>query len=169
MSHSAETKAPKRPAKQAPQVPPAEYRSAVDAAYLRNVRLVKSEFFIEPEGVVRDRSNWRQLYEFAFSSAEFDATRKILSSWIAAEAVCKVGRKRVVFLRCQYLVAYSVEGAPTEEAAVMFAARVAPFTAYPYFRAHFAEVCSQAGLNLPPLPVMKEGRRPISATAKKSG
>ena len=61
----------------------------------------------------------------------------------------------------RYLVANTVSGSPTEEAALSFVRRVAGFAAYPYFRSHFAEVCSQSGIVLPPLPIMKEPKRQI--------
>ena len=48
---------------------------------------------------------------------------------------------------------------------VRFVNRVGNFAAYPYFRSHFAEITSQAGITIPPLPVMKEGKWPISKEA----
>lgn len=74
---------------------------------------------------------------------------------VALAAGCKQGRKWVLRGRSTYLVAYTVEGRPTVQAAEEYLNKVARFTAYPYFRAHFAGLCSQAGAQMPPLPVMK--------------
>lgn len=144
------------------KVAASDYSAAVDAAEIIDIRLIKSEFAVEPEGLGRERSQWKQSYDFQVRDVRFDGTRNLLTGLVIGDAVCKVGRKRIIGLKCRYLVAYAVTGAPTEAAAEIFVRRVAAFAAYPYFRAHFAEVCSQSGIVLPPLPIMKEPKRLIS-------
>jgi hypothetical protein len=138
-----------------------EYSEAVEAAEIINIRLIKSEFVVEPEALSRERSQWKQNYDFQVRDIAFDATRSLLTGLVVGEAVCRVGRKRILGLKCRYLVAYAVSGSPTEAAAETFVRRVAAFAAYPYFRSHFADVCSQSGIVLPPLPIMKEPKRQI--------
>lgn len=144
------------------KVPSSDYSEAVEAADILNIRLIKSDFVVEPEGLGRDRTQWKQSYDFQVRDTRFDGTRSLLTALVIGDASCKVGRKRIIGLKARYMVAYSVSGSPTEAAALSFVRRVAGFAAYPYFRAHFAEVCSQSGIALPPLPIMKEPKRQIA-------
>lgn len=138
-----------------------EYAVAVETAELIAVRLIKSEFAAEPEAFARDQSNWKRGYGCESQSSAFNPARTILSGAVLAEVACRIGRKRVVHLKCRYLIDYAIAGSPTDRAAHAFFDRIAPFTAYPYFRAHFAEVTDQAGLEIGPLPVMKDQTRII--------
>lgn len=144
------------------KIPARDYIATVDAAEIIDIRLIKSDFLVEPEALGRERSQWKQSYDFQVRDVRFDGTRNLLTALVVGDAVCKVGRKRIIGLKCRYMVAYAVTGAPTEAAAESFVRRVAAFAAYPYFRAHFADVCSQSSIALPPLPIMKEPKRMIS-------
>lgn len=148
-------------AKAAQRVPVEDYQVAVDTAQIRSVRLIKSVFDIQPEGFSPKREAWRQSYNCQVTRTYFDLSRKLLTGLVSAEAWCKVSRKKIISLKCDYLVAFDVGGNPTEEAAELFVKRLGAFSAFPYFRAHFAEVTSQAGIALPPLPIMRDLRRTI--------
>jgi hypothetical protein len=139
------------------------YSEAVDAARLREVRLIQSDFKAEAEALGDPEPNWRMGYGCEVKETYFDAEASLLTGWVVAEATCKLGRKRIVGTKACYIVVYDLEGEPEEQAALKFVSRVGPFTVYPYFRAHFAELASQAGLRVPPLPVMKERKRHIPA------
>lgn len=156
------------PTAQVAKVSPEQYSEAVESARLVSIRLIKSEFVVEPEALGRDRSSWKHGYDCKSTASSFDATRKLLTGLVVADASCKIGRKRIVWLKCRYLIAYSIDGAPTEEAATSFVRRVSVFAAYPYFRSHFSESCSQAGIALPPLPVLKEPRQKIAKVRSKA-
>jgi hypothetical protein len=145
-----------------------EYSQLVDSARLFSIRLIKSEFVLEPEGLGSDRSGWKQSYDCKTTGVTFDPKRKVLAGLVSAEVACKLGKKRIIALKCRYVVGYSIDGEPSEAAARSFAERVSAFAAYPYFRSHFAECCSQGGLSLPPLPVLKEPKRRITPVAKAS-
>jgi len=137
---------------------PAVYNAFVGSATLRDIRLMKSDFLLS-EMVLDDEpigGNMHQTCEI--ESAEYDAETDVLAAWVVAEATYKKKSKKLLALRCQYLIVYNVEKKPEQSAIDAFARRVARFAAYPYFRAHFAEVCSQSGVQLPPLPVIKETR-----------
>ena len=89
-------------------------------------------------------------------------------AWISAEANCVKKRKKIISVKCRYLVVYEVDGAPDDLIIQAFSRRVARFAAYPYFRAHFAELVSQAGVYIPPLPIIKERKiLPNTEQAKK--
>jgi len=137
------------------------YAQAVDSAHMRNIRLLKSDFLIEPESISGDRKAWKNGVGCRMSSSSYNQERKVLTALITANAYSKVGRKKIVSLKCEYAVAYDIQGAPDEAAVHRFAERVGTFAAYPYFRAHFATITAQAGISMPPLPVLKEGPRVI--------
>lgn len=147
---------------------PETYSQAVDSAELRNIRLLKSSFAMEPEGLSINRTNWRLAYRCEVVTVSFDAERKVVSGLVDAEASWKAGRKRLFFVKASYVVAYDLRGTPGEEAATRFVRRVGRFAVYPYFRAHFSGLTAQAGVNIPPLPVMKEGSWPIKKTVDAS-
>jgi hypothetical protein len=137
---------------------PAAYNAFVGAAILRDIRLIKSDFSLNEMALDVDLADGQMHQTCEIESAEYDTEVEMMAAWVVAEATCKKKSKKIAALRCQYLIMYDVQRNPEQGAVDAFARRVARFAAYPYFRAHFAEVCSQAGLRLPPLPVIKETR-----------
>jgi hypothetical protein len=140
-----------------PPVTPAAYNEFVARAVLREIRLIKSDFSLHPEAL-GDQKSWRHLQSCEIQESHYDASDNSLVMFVSAEAYCVNKRKRVISTKCRYMVAYSVDGKPDEAAVEAFARRVARFSAYPYFRAHFAQLMSQAGVEVPPLPIIKERR-----------
>jgi hypothetical protein len=145
-----------------PALTPAEYNLLVKAAQLSAIRLVKSDFFLLPEGFLS--KDLTLVHECEIETSHFSSADGALLVVVNAEAFGTIGEpgtkrhRKVMSSNCQYLIAYDVIGEPSAAAVQTFARRVARFAAYPYFRAHFAELTSQAGLQLPPLPVIKEQR-----------
>jgi hypothetical protein len=136
-------------------VSPTAYNTLVAAARLRDIRLLKSEFSLDPEGVDRE-DEWKLSQSCEIKGADFIPESNLLMTFIDASASCKIKNKKVIQVRSRYLVVYDLQGSPSEAAVDAFAKRVARFAAYPYFRAHVAEIGSQAGVRLPPLPMIKE-------------
>lgn len=138
----------------APTVDPQDYNRVVDAAELVDVKLVKSSFDLQPAFfAASDEVAFR--YGCDLERSTYDQESNFLVGEIAVEAGCKLGRRWVLKVRSTYVVAFSVAGKPPVEAAKTYLERVGRFTAYPYFRAHFAALCSAAGAEVPPLPVLK--------------
>ena len=139
----------------------AAYKKAVATAEMRNVRLIKSDFSMEGEGVSDDQKAWKRGYACDVAQTHFDAKRNLITGLVVADAWCRLARKKVISLKCRYIVAYDISGETDEAAAAQFVERVGKFAVYPYFRTHFSELTSQAGISLSPLPVLKEGARAI--------
>lgn len=148
-------------------VTPAAYNALVAAARLRDIRLLKADFLLDPNGI-ENQEHWKLSQACEIQHAEYNAEAELLIAWIEAVATCKLKNKKAVSIRCRYIVVYDVQGHPESAAVNAFAARVARFAAYPYFRSHVAEVSSQAGLSLPPLPVIKEIKIIPNLTEKSS-
>lgn len=138
-----------------PVLTPAAYNSLVAAARLRDIRLLKADFSVDPNSL-EHQDNWKLTQTCEIQLAEFNAEAELLVTFVDAAATCKFKNKKIVTVRCRYIVVYDVQGKPEALAVNAFARRVARFAAYPYFRAHVAEISSQAGLRLPPLPIIKE-------------
>jgi preprotein translocase subunit SecB len=143
----------------------ARYAEVVSSAEIRAIRLINSDFNVEAQAISRDHSKWKLNYGCDVVESRYDASRKLLTALVATSVVCKFGRRNILSHRCKYVVVYDVSGDPEEEAALQFVERVGRFAAYPYFRTLFADMTTQAGVNLPPLPVLKEGSRPIPRQA----
>ncbi len=148
-------------AKKKAAITPEAYKAAVDRASLLQVCLAKSEFTVVPEAYSGDRSSWRFNVSCDVADCYFEESENAIFAIVEAEAWSKKAKKRLLQAKCQYLVVFEVEGKPETEAALAFARRFSRFAAYPYFRSHFAELCSQAALTIPPLPTMREGSRRI--------
>ena len=143
-----------------------DYNNLIDAAELAAIRLIASNFKVEPDAYGTDIENWKRSYACEFAESHFSPDGKSLLGFFDATLSIKLARKSVVSLKSKYIVFYNITGAPGAGAVKEFIERVGKFSVYPYFRAHFAEVCSQAGLYVPPLPMMKEPVRPIQSLAR---
>ena len=147
---------PKKPGDK-PKIPPEAYNALVGSAELSAIRLIESDFALRLEGL-GDEQSWRHAQSCEIQDARYDAENSLLTAFVSAVAHASLKRKHVISVKCRYVIYYRVEGELEEAAVVEFANRVARFTAYPYFRTHFAELMSQAGVYAPPLPIIKEKR-----------
>ena len=138
-----------------------EYNAVVDAAELISVRLIRSDFTADADAYMHDKSGWKRGYGCEAQGVFLNQKLSRLSGSVVAEVICRSGGKRVLVVKCRYLLDYAITGDPSEEAAKAFFGRVGRFAAYPYFRSHFAELTSQAGLLLGPLPVLKDSAVPM--------
>jgi hypothetical protein len=67
-------------------------------------------------------------------------------------AEVKMGRSKILKLSTEYLIVYSGLKDSPEEYVRLYFNKLARFTSYPYFRAHFAMNVAASGLMLAPLP-----------------
>jgi hypothetical protein len=140
---------------------PIAYNDLVDKAELIAIRLVSSTFKLEPDAYARREDSWKQSYGCELERSIFEEGEDFAFGYFDASATIKIANKKILTLKSKYIIFYDVNGAPSSLAVDEFIKRVGKFAVYPYFRAHFAEVCSQAGLNVQPLPIMREGPRQI--------
>lgn len=141
----------------------AAYEDLVEAAELRDIKLVESEFRISPEIMSPDVSTWKFGYNCEVGETTYDPEANIITAWVHAMAFCRSGRKRILNCKAKYLLAYTVSQTVETAAAERFTHTVGPFSVYPYFRSHFAELTAQGGALVPPLPIMRGARRAIRA------
>jgi hypothetical protein len=156
-----ELKAPRDPRK----VNPGTYNDVVGRTDMLGIRLLENRFEIKPEAVELDPSVWRKAVNFEVAETVVVPETGRLYGMLQFELVCRHARKRIVYLSARYLVSYHVQGACTQEDGETFVGRVGRVAAYPYFRSLVASLISEAGLQMPPLPVMSLAPRSLASAA----
>lgn len=138
-----------------PAIAPGDYNAVVTGADLLDVKLIGSTFSVEPQFFSEDRDSKNFSFGCEIATGYYlEEDRKLIGTFLL-EAGSKTGRKWVLRAKSTYVVVFDVEGSPSEEAALSYLRRIGKFVCYPYFRAHFAGLCSGAGAEMPPLPVMR--------------
>jgi hypothetical protein len=132
------------------------YNAVVDTAELLDVKMIKSSFDVQPAFFGEPEDSLELRFDCDLAHSTFDSESKRLIAIFQCEAGAKKSRSWLLRAKFSYLVAYAVSGEPTPESAQAYMARVGRFTCYPYFRAHFASLCGQAGASMPPLPVLRD-------------
>jgi len=141
------------------------YNKVVSRTRIRSIRLLESKFEIKPDAVALDPNEWRKSIDFKIG--EVVVTEKGgLFGFVIFTLICKQGRKHVLTTRCQYLVHYVVEGECSQEAGETFIDRVGRLAVYPYFRSTVAALVSEAGIQMPPLPVYSLAPRSLASAAE---
>lgn len=145
-------------------IPAEEYNDAVGAAQLLDVKMIASEFDIRAPYFSHERANLRFAYGCEPGAQHYSADDGKLVGTFHVEAGAKQSRKFLLKARATYVVAFVVEGRPTEVGALAYLRRVGAFACWPYFRSHFATLCGAAGADAPTLPVMT-GNLPVEIKA----
>lgn len=137
----------------------AGFNEVVASARLLGLRLTGSNLNVKPEAIAEERDKWTYNIAAALEDWHLDCDTRTLRGYFAYKVACVENRRRPVTLSATYLATYRLSRDCVEESAIAFLNRVGRFSAYPYFRALFAILTEQSGLQLPPLPVMHEPPR----------
>lgn len=137
-----------------------KYEAVTRAARLREVRLVNSAYSAKVMSFMAvelgDGTELKQSYTGAPSGHSFVPERGIAVGSYLWSAEVRAGRTKAMKLSTEYMVAYSgLKDAPEEYVGLYFK-KLARFTTYPYFRAHFAMHVAASGLMLAPLPSLTD-------------
>lgn len=143
----------------------AVYNELVSRAHLRSIRLTGSKFDLKPEGILLDPDAWRNNIATGLADAFIEPESGSLYGIFSFEVVCRQSRKKVLTVSATYLTNYRIEGGSDETAYMLFLERVGKIATYPYFRALFATLTSQAGLLMQPLPIMGVAPRSIESAS----
>jgi hypothetical protein len=138
----------------------AKYDSVARSARLREVRLINSAYSAKVMSFMAaeagDGMDLKQSYNGAPSGHSFVPERGMVFGSYIWTAEVRAGRTKAMKLSTEYLVAYSgLKDAP-EEYVTLYFKKLARFTTYPYFRAHFAMQVAASGLMLAPLPSLTD-------------
>lgn len=137
-----------------------KYNSVARSARLRELRLINSAYTANVmkfmAGEVGDGVELKQSYSGAPSEYSFVPERGIVVGSYMWSAEVRAGRTKAMKLSTEYMLAYSgLKDAPEEYVSLYFK-KLARFTTYPYFRAHFAVQVAASGLMLAPLPSLTD-------------
>lgn len=136
-------------------VPADEYNEVVNAAHLLDVKMIMSEFNIRANYFTYESEDLRFAYGCEAGVQHYSADDGRLVGTFHVEAAAKKSRTFLLKARATYVVAFVIEGKPTEVSALAYLKRIGAFACWPYFRSHFATLCGAAGANAPILPVMR--------------
>lgn len=137
-----------------------KYDLVARSARLRELRLINSAYTANVmkfmAGEVGDGVELKQSYSGAPSEYSFVPERGIVVGSYMWSAEVRAGRTKAMKLSTEYMLAYSgLKDAPEEYVSLYFK-KLARFTTYPYFRAHFAVQVAASGLMLAPLPSLTD-------------
>ncbi|MGA9580438.1 MAG: hypothetical protein WBR13_00535 [Allosphingosinicella sp.] len=141
------------------------YNSVVERALLRSIRLTECRFDMKPEALEADLSAWPRDIRGDVEEVFFDRDNDKLAGIFIFEVVLRFRRKRVLIASAKYLVTYGVSGDIQTDIGELFVERVGRVVAYPYFRSVVATLAAQAGLQMPPLPIISLAPRTVKSVA----
>jgi len=153
------------PPRDAATVDAGRYNSVVARTEVRGIRLLDSRFEIKPEALPVDPSEWRKSVNFELGEVVVSGSGRLYGI-LQFELVCRHGRKRVLHASGRYLATYQVEGECSQDDGETFVERVGRVAVYPYFRALVASLVSEAGLQMPPLPMISLAPRSLGSAAQ---
>jgi hypothetical protein len=142
---------------------PQAYNELVAQANLHGLRLTGTRFDIRPHALAEERDRWAYRITDALKDWNLDSEALVLRGIYDYTAECVEGRRKPVALTATYLATWRLSATCEEHAALAFLQRVGRFSCYPYFRALFGILTEQSGLLLPPLPVISEQPRRVTA------
>ncbi|AMK26225.1 MULTISPECIES: hypothetical protein [Sphingobium] len=148
-----------RTSKKSEKIDPENFNKLVAHARLSRLRLMSSSFDLKPDAMGESRRNWAYRISASLEDWSLDCDALELRGIFAFKVACVEGRRHPVSLGARYFATYRLSAECDEKAALSYLDRVARFSCYPYFRALFSILTEQSGLQLPPLPVMKEPPR----------
>ena len=132
------------------------YTSVTLAAQLRDIKLIKCEYFVKPE-VFEALDNLENMGFFGEPSGfYFDSEDGVMLGQYRWTAEVKLGRKKVLKLVSEYMVAYAGLSGLRETSVQFFFEKIGRFATYPYFRNNFSHHSASSGIMLPPLPSLNE-------------
>lgn len=142
------------------------YNAVVGRTEMRGIRLLESRFEIKPGALDVDPSAWRKVVNFELGEVVVTEDTGRLYGVLHYEVVCRHGRKRVLAATARYLATYQVSGECSQADGEVFVGRVGRVAVYPYFRSLVATLVADAGVHMPPLPVISLAPRPLASAAR---
>lgn len=128
------------------------YNLVTGRTTLHGIWMMESRFDMKPQALDAGDA-LRHTVRTNVDEVVIDAEGELFG-FIRFEASSRQGRQRVIHVAAKYFVSYHVAGSCEQALAELFIDRVGRLAAYPYFRALAASLVAQAGVHIPPLPVM---------------
>lgn len=148
------------------QADPSAYNSVVGRTTLTNIRLTDTKFEVKAEALASDPLTWRKEIRREPVDVFVEPDSGKLFGTFLFELICRHKRKRVFTCATRYLVSYRVQGGCEPDVGQLFVERVGPLVVYPYFRSTVAHLAAQAGMQMPPLPIISLAPRSVRSAAE---
>jgi len=129
----------------------AEYNAVAMSARLEGINLLSNSFIVDPD-CLTSQLKWKLSYGRKVLMCHFSREEQTVTAILRYHVTAKHGRKKALNCVADYGIFYHTPDNATQEAAIGFCHNVGTFAAYPYFRALFAQLVGEAGINMPPLP-----------------
>jgi len=135
------------------------YQDVAQRARLREISVVESDYFCKPHFFQEADETGKQLknmFSGAPSGPQFDEELGLAVGGYEWLAEIKFERTKALKLKVRYMVVYGGLVDCEQDYVRLYFEKVARFTSYPYFRAHFAMLAGSSGLTLPSLPSLTD-------------
>lgn len=152
-----------KPAKKEPSKTE-QYNKVVEQAALGDIQLTSLKFDVKPDFFSSDEKR-KLRYDVTLQATEFEPSVGLAVASLTLSVIGTAGKKKALNCSADYAVVYGNLKDCDSEAVDAFLDRVAKFACFPYFRSLFSSLDWSAGLQLPPLPVLKE---PVRQAAHQS-
>jgi len=146
---------PKVSIKLSPEERRAQYNRVVREANLVTIDLKDVVFSVDPLAQTGAEDGRKRVFSSEVRDFSFDLEHKFAFACLRWSLDIKFNNKKVVKCRVDYNVLYDGFTCENEEIVKLFIENVAAPATYAYFRALYAQLDWSAGLNSPPLPVVK--------------
>lgn len=136
-----------------------EYAKTARLARLEDIRLIECNYTVKVNAFLEaETSNkiMEQGFSGVISGYSFNQDVGVAAGSYSWRAEVKCGRKKVMSMKAEYMLVYSHLKEAKADYVRLYFQKLARFTSYPYFRAHFAVQSSASGLNIAPLPSLIE-------------
>jgi hypothetical protein len=130
------------------------------------IQMISSHFNADPTYYSHRDESRLKLNNHILGAWVDDDDAEVVACIFRYEAKAKVKRKDAFYLKCDFLVAYTIPSGVELENAKAYCQRAGLFAAYPFFRAYFSHVNGLANLDLPVLPVLNTG--PVRVAKEKT-
>ncbi|MEM6413542.1 MAG: hypothetical protein AAF720_02675 [Pseudomonadota bacterium] len=132
------------------------YNKVVESATIEDIRLIGSEFQIEP-GYFADDGEVERCFVRNIGTGEVTYSKEERILTVSFEFSIQVTRKDALLLKCRalYVVFFTLSEEVDENSARSFAKRTGKNAAYPYFREFASSQSWASGADLPILPILK--------------
>jgi len=136
-----------------------EYAKTARLARLEDIRLIECNYSVKPKCFMEAEASgkpMRQGFSGEVSGHHFDQDNGLLMGGYSWSAEVRFKRRKALTMKAEYVLVYSGLSEAEPDYVRLYFQKLARFTSYPFFRAHFAVQTSASGLNLTPLPSLIE-------------
>lgn len=140
-------------------IDPHQYSNLLNRLELQSIFLAGNSFVLHPDVMLIKNQREDEDFDLKFSLVDVDFSflgdQGILMGFFDWNTSIERDDRRIYDLNARYISQYFVDGQIDEEIIPVFMRRTGKLSTFPYFRALTHRLNAEAGLDLPPLPILK--------------